>query len=141
MNNLGEPLIIHSDLKNLRKVERYLHDLFTKPALGTRVFNKIQLCVSEAVVNAIIHGNKNNHEKVVCIMARIITGSKVIITVRDEGEGFDVDNLPDPRSGKNLYRAQGRGVLLIRSYMDKVEFTNGGSTVHMVRYKEKPSFT
>ena len=55
----------------------------------------------------------------------------------DEGDGFDPNDVPDPRCGENLYKIDGRGLFLIRSYMDVVEFNEPGNQVHMVRYKEK----
>jgi serine/threonine-protein kinase RsbW len=67
-----------------------------------------------------------------------VGSDKTEIIVTDEGDGFDPDNVPDPRLGENLYKTEGRGVLLMRSYMDEVKFEEHGNCVRMVRYKEKP---
>ncbi len=64
---------------------------------------------------------------------------KVEISMTDEGRGFDPNAVPDPRYGENLYKAGGRGLLLICSYMDIVEFNERGNRVRMVKYKERPS--
>jgi serine/threonine-protein kinase RsbW len=66
---------------------------------------------------------------------------KFEVSMMDEGEGFDPSVIPDPRYGENLYKINGRGLLLMRSYMDVVEFNNSGNGVRMVRYKEKPRLT
>ena len=71
-------------------------------------------------------------------MAKLI---KVEIDIMDQGEGFNPETVPDPRLGQNLYKTAGRGLLLISSYMDVVEFNEQGNRVHMVRYKEKPDLT
>ena len=60
---------------------------------------------------------------------------RVEITLTDEGQGFDPAEIPDPRCSENLYKTGGRGLFLIRSYMDKVEFNRRGNSVHMVKYK------
>ena len=59
----------------------------------------------------------------------------------DQGNGFDPETVPDPRRGENLYKKEGRGLLLMQSYMDIVEYNERGNHVHMVRYKEKPRLT
>jgi serine/threonine-protein kinase RsbW len=82
----------------------------------------IHLALEEAFINAI----------------NSVGLDKVEIFMTDEGNGFDPNSIPDPRSGENLYKTEGRGLLLINSYMDVVEFNEQGNQVHMVRYKEKP---
>ena len=67
----------------------------------------------------------------------MVTLDKIEIAVIDEGYGFNPQNVPDPRYGENLYKTEGRGLLLMRSYMDVVEFNKQGNRVSMVRYKEK----
>jgi serine/threonine-protein kinase RsbW len=66
---------------------------------------------------------------------------KFEISMMDEGEGFDPNAIPDPRYGENLYKINGRGLLLMHSYMDVVEFNDRGNGVRMIRYKEKPRLT
>jgi serine/threonine-protein kinase RsbW len=97
----------------------------------------VHLAMEEAFINAVRHGNKLDAEKEVKIDYFVDEG-RVEISMTDEGQGFDPDAVPDPRCGDNLYKAGGRGLLLIRSYMDVVEFNNRGNRVRMVRYKERP---
>jgi len=97
----------------------------------------VHLALEEAFINAIKHGNKMNPDKEVKI-AYSVSSDKVEISLTDQGKGFDPEAVPDPRLGENLYKSEGRGLLLMQSYMDVVEFNERGNRVHMVRYKEKP---
>jgi serine/threonine-protein kinase RsbW len=97
----------------------------------------VHLALEEAFINAIKHGNKMNPDREVKVDYSV-GSDKVEIFMTDEGGGFDPNSVPDPRSGENLYKTEGRGLLLINSYMDVVEFNEHGNRVHMVRYREKP---
>jgi len=96
----------------------------------------VHLALEEAFVNAVKHGNKMDPDKEIKIDYSVDL-DKVEISMTDEGDGFEPEAVPDPRCGENLYKTDGRGLLLIRSYMDVVEFNKRGNSVHMVRYKEK----
>jgi serine/threonine-protein kinase RsbW len=100
----------------------------------------VHLALEEAFLNAITHGNKMDPGKKVRIDYSV-SADKVEIDIMDQGEGFDPETVPDPRLGQNLYKTAGRGLLLISSYMDVVEFNEQGNHVHIVRYKEKPDLT
>lgn len=97
----------------------------------------VHLALQEAFLNALKHGNKMDAGKQVKI-DYVLDSDRIEISMTDEGNGFDPGSIPDPRVGQNLYKAEGRGLLLIRSYMDVVRFSERGNCVHMVRYKEKP---
>jgi serine/threonine-protein kinase RsbW len=97
----------------------------------------IHLALEEAFLNAIKHGNKMSSDKDVKIDYSVGL-DKVEISMTDQGDGFDPEAVPDPRLGENLYKNEGRGLLLMQSYMDVVEFNERGNRVRMVRYKEKP---
>lgn len=100
----------------------------------------VHLALEEALINAIKHGNKMNPEKEVKI-DYLVNPDKVEISMTDEGEGFNPEAVPDPRLGENLYKKEGRGLLLMQSYMDIVEYNDSGNHLRMVRYKEKPSLS
>jgi serine/threonine-protein kinase RsbW len=70
-----------------------------------------------------------------------VNPDKIEVSVTDEGNGFNPEDVPDPRSGKNLYKPDGRGLFLMKSYMDAVQFNEQGNCVYMVRHKEKPPLT
>ncbi|HUV41818.1 MAG TPA: ATP-binding protein [Sedimentisphaerales bacterium] len=94
----------------------------------------VRMALSEAFLNAISHGNKMDPDKEIKIDYSV-SEDKVGISMTDQGEGFNPQKVPDPRCDENLYKTRGRGLLLMRSYMDVVEFNELGNSVHMVRYK------
>lgn len=115
------------------------------PKLKNSNFSKedifaVHLALEEAFINAVTHGNKTDPGKSVKI-DYCLSLDKIEISVTDEGEGFKPDTIPDPRFGKKLYEPDGRGLLLMQSYMDVIEFNEQGNSVYMVRYKEKPPLT
>jgi serine/threonine-protein kinase RsbW len=96
----------------------------------------IHLAVEEALMNAHKHGNRKNGEKTVSVEYSV-TPEKFEISVQDQGEGFDPARVPDPREAGNIQKDSGRGVLLMQSYMDIVEYNRSGNRVHMVKYRPK----
>ena len=94
----------------------------------------IHLALEEAFVNAIQHGNGDDLRKKVFVRCTV-TPEKFDITIADQGSGFNPDALPDPRRPENLYKSSGRGVLLIRAYMDQVEYNAQGNQIRMVKFK------
>jgi serine/threonine-protein kinase RsbW len=92
---------------------------------------EIDLALREALVNAVVHGNQQDPQKRVYVSCRCTTNGEVSITVEDEGNGFKHDALPDPTSPENCLQSAGRGVYLIKTLMDEVDFEQGGSVVHM----------
>jgi len=100
----------------------------------------VHLALQEAFINAVKHGNKMDPTKKVKIEYSLGL-DKIEISITDEGVGFDPSAVPDPRAGENLFKPNGRGLLLIRSYMDVVKYNEQGNTLYMVRYKERPRLT
>jgi serine/threonine-protein kinase RsbW len=112
------------------------------PKLKTQNFSEedifaVHLALEEGLINAIKHGNKMDPRKEVKINYSV-SPDKVEISMTDEGKGFNPEAVPDPRLGENLYKNDGRGLLLMQSYMDLIEYNKRGNSVRMVRYKEKP---
>lgn len=95
----------------------------------------IHLSLEEALTNAVRHGNKSDPTKAVAVEV-LITPEKFDISIADQGSGFNPDTLPDPRLGENLYKTEGRGVLLIRAYMDVIEYSERGNCVHLIKYRK-----
>jgi serine/threonine-protein kinase RsbW len=95
----------------------------------------VDLAIRESVANAVKHGNKFDESKPVEVrLARVPTGFE--ITVRDFGEGFDIDEIPDPTDPANLLKANGRGILFMKAFMDEVEWfraDGGGMLVRMMK--------
>jgi serine/threonine-protein kinase RsbW len=96
----------------------------------------VHLALEEAFINAVKHGNKNEPSGAVKV-DYAIESDKIEMCITDEGAGFDPEVIPDPRYGDNLYKPAGRGMLLMRSFMDVVEYSKQGNSVRMIRYREK----
>jgi len=96
----------------------------------------VHLALEEAFINAVKHGNKMDQEKDIKIDYSVSL-DKVEIFMTDEGNGFDPKAVPDPRCGENLYKTDGRGLFLMHSYMDVVEFNERGNRVRMVKYRKR----
>jgi serine/threonine-protein kinase RsbW len=97
----------------------------------------VHLALEEAFLNAVKHGNKMDPSKKVTL-EYLVDEEKVEIRMTDEGRGFNPQSIPDPRVGRNLYRPEGRGLLLMNAYMDVVEYNERGNGLRMVRYKNRP---
>ncbi len=92
------------------------------------------VALDEAFVNAVKHGNRYNPDKLVRITADVST-KEVSFTVEDEGDGFNVAEIPDPLDPDNLFKTSGRGVLLIHNIMDEVTYNDRGNRLTMVKKK------
>jgi len=96
---------------------------------------QIGMAIRECMVNAVVHGNRYNAKKRVHLSVET-TPSSLIVTIGDEGEGFDMNALPDPLAEENLLRQSGRGLLLIRAFMDDFDLhprPGGGTEVRIVK--------
>ena len=89
---------------------------------------QFKICVFEMMTNAILHGNMGDSQKKVLVFYKV-TRKEAAISVVDEGEGFSYNNVPDPLSEENRMRDHGRGIFLIRHYMDAVEFNRIGNRI------------
>jgi serine/threonine-protein kinase RsbW len=94
-------------------------------------FSDLEIAAFEALANAVIHGNRQDADKQVHITCRCQCGEDVAIIVRDEGPGFDPQRVPDPTRPENLESEHGRGILLMKTFMDDVRYEAGGTEVHM----------
>lgn len=123
-------LSISSSLDNLTTVEDYVDMLCVNNHISKGHYGNIIIAVTEAVNNAITHGNKKDIDKKVFL--RFMTAKEGLsIVVSDEGPGFNFDNLPDPTAPENLEMEHGRGVFLMRALADNIEFENNGSSVKL----------
>lgn len=96
------------------------------------------VALDEAFVNAVKHGNKFDAEKIVRISAEVST-KEARFTIEDEGEGFDVNSIPDPTNPENLFKTSGRGVLFIYNIMDEVRYNERGNRLTMIKKPEVQS--
>lgn len=99
----------------------------------------VEIALREALANAVLHGNKQDPHKKVHISCRLYPGRKLSIVVQDEGNGFDPVTIPDPTAFENTRSANGRGICLMRLFMDLVHFDQGGRQVRLEKgFKQKP---
>lgn len=125
-------LELPSDLTLMTSVLEYLLDRVDKLGLVAVEQSNLFVALDEAFVNAVRHGNRNDPGKLLRVTAEL-SKREAIFTVEDEGEGFDVHDIPDPTDPGNLFKSSGRGVLLIYNIMDEVEYSRGGAKLKMVK--------
>jgi serine/threonine-protein kinase RsbW len=125
-------LTMKSNARNIGRVEAFLKKLGKSVHLDEIQFHKLMVSLTEAVNNAIIHGNKSDPERRVRVTCEILPGW-LLIMVDDEGRGFKPEKIGNPLAKENVLRESGRGIFLMRTLMDKVEFDfgRGGTQVRL----------
>ena len=121
---------ISSDPKNVTRVESFVERLAEKYQISPDVYGNILISLTEAVTNAIVHGNAQDKSKCVFVKLRKLK-DRIAFLISDEGGGFDYSNLPDPTAPENLLKIGGRGVFLMRQLSDDIAFSDNGSTVEI----------
>lgn len=120
-----------SHYDSLSQLESIVMEASRKAGLDEGQYEALMLVASEAMTNAIKHGNKLNEQKHVKVSWHWGAG-ELQFSVEDEGEGFDAETLPDPLNPENLLRDSGRGVFLMKTYCDDVLFEKGGRRVVLI---------
>jgi serine/threonine-protein kinase RsbW len=123
-----QTLRISSNTQSLRLVERLIEDVCQIYNVNEDCYGNMLIAVTEAVNNAIHHGNQNDPEKSVRIGFES-DENRLTFSVTDEGPGFDYSNLPDPTDPANLDKVSGRGVFLMSSLTDSIKFEQNGRKV------------
>lgn len=124
---------IPSETRSLKEVSDRILGSLEAYRLNESLLFDIRLCIEEAVRNAIVHGNRSNRDLPVKIAYSVRPGA-CEISVEDKGAGFDYREVPDPTTEENLLKPGGRGVYLMRTLMDRVEYNERGNAVRMVKY-------
>ncbi|HWB64672.1 MAG TPA: ATP-binding protein [Chitinophagales bacterium] len=118
--------------ENIAIVEKFIDDLRNEVNIGDDVYGNILISLTEAANNAIIHGNDSDESKQVEISYELDgRGKNLSFIIKDQGPGFDYNNLPDPTAPENLEKTSGRGVFLMMQLADMVVFSDKGATVEM----------
>jgi serine/threonine-protein kinase RsbW len=128
-------LTIPSKLEELEAVQKLIGEATVAFGLSEDIAYWMELTVSESMINAIRHGNQSDPTKD-AYLSISFDGENVEIIVEDEGEGFKLEDLADPTQAENLLKPCGRGILIIRSFMDEVNLTprkGGGTRLRMVK--------
>ena len=123
-------LKLTSHPRNIKHVETFVKKVAKTYQIGTEVYGNILISITEAVNNAIIHGNKSDENKTVRIQLKRVKDS-LAFRISDEGKGFDPKSVPDPTCPENILKCGGRGVFLMQELSDSVRYYNNGSTVEI----------
>lgn len=126
---------IPSAISLMHSILDYLMKRVEKVGVVNTENSNLFIALDEAFVNAVKHGNKFDAAKNVRITAEVST-KEARFTVEDEGEGFDVNAIPDPLDPENLFKTSGRGVLLIHNIMDEVRYNERGNRLEMIKRNE-----
>ena len=124
-----------SDVSLMNGVLQYLTERVAKLGIIKPERSNLFVALDEAFINAVKHGNRNDPTKLVRITAEL-SAKEARFTVEDEGQGFNVQEIPDPRDPANLFKTSGRGVLLIYNIMDEVEYNERGNRLTMIKRPE-----
>lgn len=126
-------LKIASNPSNIACLESYVDKVMGEFDISKDLYANMLISLTEAVNNAIIHGNGCDNSKYVHIYIKR-TSDRVSFEVCDEGKGFDPEAIPDPTTRENITHEGGRGVFLIRQLCDKVKFNKNGSSIELAFY-------
>jgi|SRR5690606_32069344 len=124
---------VPSIIENIRMIESFIDNAKERFHLDEDIYGNIMIAVTEAVNNAIKHGNSGNSSKNV-YLSLLINENLLKFVIKDEGPGFDYHNLPDPTAPENLEKPGGRGIFLMKHLSDEVEFKDGGKVVELSFY-------
>jgi len=126
---------LDSTLETVNSAEETAGRMATEAGFEDEEVMKISMAVREAAVNAVLHGNAYDPGKKVSLAFERI-GSDLVITIRDQGHGLDLSKIPDPLAPENLLKTSGRGIFLIRSFMDEVHIhpTQTGTEIKLVKH-------
>ena len=132
-------LVLDSSLESVDVAEERVLSEAAQAGFDEDQQHHIGMSVRECMVNAVVHGNRYNARKKVNVSISR-SADRLEITIGDEGEGFDMKNLPDPLADENLLRHSGRGLLLMQAFMDEFQIRPRqpqGTEVRMVKYLGK----
>ena len=128
-------LVLPSHIEAVADAAAAMTDFLRNCGVSEELSFGIEMAVRESVTNAMVHGNQEDESKSVEVIFNC-HDNELEIEVRDQGEGFDPANVPDPTNAENLLKTSGRGIFLMRTFMDEIEWRNrpeGGTAVRMTK--------
>jgi len=128
---MKKSISILSKLENICHVEKLVDEISEDCKLSADLYCKVLIATIEAVNNSIVHGNKFDDSKSVDVSVQI-NDSSLHIYVKDQGLGFNYENVPDPTKPENIENISGRGVFLMRNLADSINFYSNGSQVELI---------
>jgi serine/threonine-protein kinase RsbW len=131
---------LDSTLETVDNAEQTATRIASESGFGEDEVLQIAMAVREAAVNAVLHGNAYDPEKKV-ELEFVRTAADLVITIRDQGKGMDLAKIPNPLAPENLLKTSGRGIFLIRSFMDSVEIhpSHTGTEIKLIKHVRGPS--
>ena len=131
---------LDSTLETIDSAERTAGEIATEAGFGDDEVMQISMAVREAAINAVLHGNAYDPGKKVSLFFEK-TPKDLVITIRDQGKGLDLSKIPDPLAPENLLKTSGRGIFLIRSFMDEVQIhpSQTGTEIKLIKHVHGPS--
>ncbi len=137
MTEQRESYTLDSTLETVDNAEQAASRIAAAAGFDEDQIMQISMAVREAAVNAVLHGNAYDPNKKVNVEFHE-NGRDLIITIRDQGKGLDLANIPDPLAPENLLKTSGRGIFLIRSFMDEVQIQPSGTGTEIKLIKHVP---
>jgi len=134
-------MLLDSTLDSVEVAEKAVLQAAVDIGFGEDELHQLGMAVRESMVNAVVHGNCYNARKKVRVSITKAS-DRLTIVIADEGAGFDMTSIPDPLAEENLLRQSGRGLLLMRAFVDEFEVRRGepsGTEVRMVKYLARAS--
>ena len=128
-------LVLPSHIEAVADAAAAVTDFIRNCGVSEELSFGIEMAVRESVTNAMVHGNQEDESKSVEVIFNC-HDDELEIEVRDQGEGFDPASVPDPTNAENLLKTSGRGIFLMRTFMDEIEWRNrpeGGTAVRMTK--------
>jgi len=140
MNQKRVSLTLDSTLETVNNAEATASNLATEAGFADDDVMKIAMAVREAAINAVLHGNAYDPAKKVSLQFER-TGGDLVITIKDQGKGIDLNAIPDPLAPENLLKTSGRGIFLIRSFMDEVQINPSapGTEIKLIKHVHGPA--
>ena len=132
MSELSKEAVIPSDTSEGQRVQQEILDSLESANSDQSVVFGIHLALEEALVNAIKHGNRLERSKTVRVEWHI-NNDEFRVEIEDQGDGFQMEEVPDPTAEENLDRPCGRGLMLMRSFMTSVDYNEKGNRVIMTK--------
>ncbi len=130
MTTLAQNIVLSSDVSDIVKIEELIDAVCENCHITEDNYGNILIALTEAVNNAMVHGNKLDKAKHVNLSLEA-SDCEICFIVKDEGEGFDETLVPDPTLPENLDKLSGRGVFLMNSLADEVSFEENGTLVRL----------
>jgi serine/threonine-protein kinase RsbW len=131
INTSFHTLQLASKINSITLLENFIDELSVKYSLNDEVYANVLTCLSEAVINGITHGNGEDPGKKVCINLEVIENKRFVFTISDDGNGFNLNSIPDPTAPEKLENLSGRGVFIIKKLADQCIYNSKGNELEL----------